>query len=202
MIQKVTLPPVALFENGDRLTREEFHRLYELMPGVKKAELIRGVVYMPSPLRIDWHGTPHGMMINWLGHYFAYTPGVNFADNTTVILSEDSEVQPDGLLRDAMPQGGRLTVRTQNVTLDSAFCADHPQIEPGEYISISVTPHDEMAARNASLFVRASGWGRDDESSARRWPRALFVARPMVPLLDDRIVSTLSLMLDPPEAGR
>ena len=41
--------------------------------------------------------------------------------------------------RDAMNQGGRLTVRTQNVTLDSAFCADHPQIEPGEYISISVT---------------------------------------------------------------
>jgi PAS domain S-box-containing protein len=41
--------------------------------------------------------------------------------------------------RDAMAQGGRLTVRTQNVMLDSVFCADHPQIEPGEYISISVT---------------------------------------------------------------
>jgi PAS domain S-box-containing protein len=41
--------------------------------------------------------------------------------------------------RDAMAQGGRLTVRTQNVVLDSVFCADHPQIEPGEYISISVT---------------------------------------------------------------
>jgi PAS domain S-box-containing protein len=41
--------------------------------------------------------------------------------------------------RDAMAQGGRLTVRTQNVVLDSAFCADHPQIEPGEYVSVSVT---------------------------------------------------------------
>ncbi len=41
--------------------------------------------------------------------------------------------------RDAMPQGGRLTVRTQNIVLDSAFCAIHPQVEPGEYISISVT---------------------------------------------------------------
>ena len=41
--------------------------------------------------------------------------------------------------RDAMTQGGRLTVRTQNVTLDSVFCAEHPQIEPGEYVSISVT---------------------------------------------------------------
>ncbi len=41
--------------------------------------------------------------------------------------------------RDAMVQGGRLTVRTQNVVLDSAFCADHPQLEPGEYVSVSVT---------------------------------------------------------------
>ena len=41
--------------------------------------------------------------------------------------------------RDAMPQGGRLTVRTQNVTLDGAFCNDHPSIEPGEFVAISVT---------------------------------------------------------------
>ena len=41
--------------------------------------------------------------------------------------------------RDAMPQGGRLTIRTQNVTLDSAFCADHASIEPGDFVSISVT---------------------------------------------------------------
>jgi signal transduction histidine kinase/ActR/RegA family two-component response regulator len=41
--------------------------------------------------------------------------------------------------RDAMAQGGRLTVCTQNVVLDSVFCADHPQVEPGEYVSISVT---------------------------------------------------------------
>jgi PAS domain S-box-containing protein len=41
--------------------------------------------------------------------------------------------------RDAMTQGGRLTVRTQNVTLDAAFCRDHSQIEPGDYVSIAVT---------------------------------------------------------------
>jgi PAS domain S-box-containing protein len=41
--------------------------------------------------------------------------------------------------RDAMPEGGRLTVRTDNVQLDSVFCSDHPQIEPGEYVSISVS---------------------------------------------------------------
>jgi PAS domain S-box-containing protein len=41
--------------------------------------------------------------------------------------------------RDAMPQGGSLTVQTGNTQLDAAFCADHPQIEPGDYVYISVS---------------------------------------------------------------
>lgn len=41
--------------------------------------------------------------------------------------------------RDAMPQGGRLTVCTKNVTVDEAFCGDHPELEPGDYVSISVS---------------------------------------------------------------
>jgi len=41
--------------------------------------------------------------------------------------------------RDAMPQGGRLTVRTENTSLDTVFCGDHPQIEPGEFISVTVS---------------------------------------------------------------
>src|SRR5437899_4488305 len=63
------------------------------------------------------------------------------------------------------------------------------------YTSISVTPQDEMAPRKASLLVRASGCGCVDESSTRRWPRAWLTARPMVPLLDDRIVSILTLLM-------
>jgi len=41
--------------------------------------------------------------------------------------------------RDAMPNGGRLTVKTQNLRLDSAFARAHPPLEPGEYVSVSVT---------------------------------------------------------------
>ncbi len=40
---------IPLLENGDRLTREEFHRRYEAMPEKVKAELIKGVVYMRLP---------------------------------------------------------------------------------------------------------------------------------------------------------
>jgi hypothetical protein len=55
-----------------------------------------------------------------------------------------------------------------------------------------VTPHDDTAARKASLFVSASVCGRDDESKATVTPRAVLRARPSTPELDERIVSTLS----------
>ena len=71
------LPPrVPPLRNGDRLTRAEFHRRYEAMPHINKAELIEGVVYMPSPARHDVHGNPNFNMNYWLGHFVAFTPGL------------------------------------------------------------------------------------------------------------------------------
>ena len=69
------------------------------MPSVKKAELIEGMVYMPSPLKIETHGEPHAYIMTWLGTYKAATPGVSVADNSTVRLDIDNEPQPDALLR-------------------------------------------------------------------------------------------------------
>ncbi|MCU0875926.1 MAG: hypothetical protein MUE50_26660 [Pirellulaceae bacterium] len=45
-----TAEDVPELHAGDRLTRAEFERRYTAMPHVKKAELIEGVVYMPSPV--------------------------------------------------------------------------------------------------------------------------------------------------------
>jgi signal transduction histidine kinase/CheY-like chemotaxis protein len=41
--------------------------------------------------------------------------------------------------RDAMPEGGRLTVETRNVTLDEHFVARHPGAAQGKYIELAVT---------------------------------------------------------------
>jgi Uma2 family endonuclease len=92
----LTIPPL---ENGDKLTRIEFERRYYAMPQQKKAELIEGIVYMASPLRIKSHGKPHAYIMGWLVAYEAATPGVEVADNTTVIIDVDNEPQPDALLR-------------------------------------------------------------------------------------------------------
>jgi len=41
--------------------------------------------------------------------------------------------------RDAMPDGGRLTIETQNQLLDDEYVAGHLGLEPGEYVLISVS---------------------------------------------------------------
>ena len=102
--------PVPPLENGDRLTRAEFERRYEAMPRLKKAELIEGVVYMPSPVRFQHHGIPHGNMVLWLGFYRVRTPGLLMSDNSTVRLDLDNEPQPDVLLLVDPALGGQTTV--------------------------------------------------------------------------------------------
>jgi Uma2 family endonuclease len=99
--------PVPALESGDRLTRAEFERRYAATPEKFKAELIEGVVYVASPVRV-FHGTPHAALITWLGVYWTATPGVSPADNTTTRLDLDNEPQPDALLR--IQIGGTSTI--------------------------------------------------------------------------------------------
>ena len=100
-------PPL---QNGDHLGAQEFLRRYEAMPEVKKAELINGVVYMGSPIRIEQHGEPDGLIQVWLGTYGLATPGVKHATNSTTRLGPDDVPQPDGLLRLEPEVGGQARV--------------------------------------------------------------------------------------------
>ena len=96
-------------EPGDRLTREEFHRRYLANPHIRKAELIEGVVYMPSPVRARQHGRPHGALVGWLFAYTALNPDVVMFDNATVYLEGHNEVQPDACLWQDGAESARLT---------------------------------------------------------------------------------------------
>jgi Uma2 family endonuclease len=102
------VPDVLPLENGDRLTRAEFERRYEAMPGLKKAELVEGVVYVPSPVRHVQHGRPSSNIEIWLGTYRVATPGTDSGGNSTVRLDFDNELQPDILLR--LEHGGRSEI--------------------------------------------------------------------------------------------
>src|SRR2546423_8968046 len=91
-------PAEPLLEPGDRLSRDEFERRYEAMPNVKKAELIEGIVYMPSPVNFVWHGEPEADLGGLFAMYRLATLGVRGAHNSTVRLDLDNEPQPDLVL--------------------------------------------------------------------------------------------------------
>ena len=89
---------------GEHLDQPTFHARYEAMPPGTRAELIGGVVHMPSPVGRA-HGQAHVSAIVWLSYYAENTPGVEVLDNATTILGWRSEPQPDALLR-ILPECG------------------------------------------------------------------------------------------------
>jgi Uma2 family endonuclease len=89
---------VATLNNGDRLSQAEFHRRYEACPEDVKFELIGGIVYMASPLRLP-HSDYDDELGYLLGHYRRATPGVQALHGASAILGKESEPQPDLGLR-------------------------------------------------------------------------------------------------------
>src|SRR5687767_6376710 len=101
------VPPL---QSGDRLSRDEFERRYDATPGLAKAELIDGVVYMPPPVSHDDHGRPHFDLITCLGVYRAATPGVTGGDNGSIRLDLGSMPQPDAYLLILPSHGGQARI--------------------------------------------------------------------------------------------
>ena len=132
--------PVLALENGDRLTRCEFERRYAARPDLKEAQLIEGVVYMPSPVSLA-HSGPHAMIQTTLLVYAASTPGVRGEDNVTVRLDLDNEPQPDVVLRIEPKAGGSSRVS------DDGYLEGAPElVVEVAASSASIDLHDKLRA--------------------------------------------------------
>jgi Uma2 family endonuclease len=92
------------------MDQKTFHALYLKTPEGFKAELIGGTVYvMSSPVSLN-HGKHHSRLVRFLCTYADNTPGIEIGDNTTNVLSEESEPQPDAFLVIEPEYGGQTTL--------------------------------------------------------------------------------------------
>ena len=99
-------PPRPLVE-GERIDQRTFHARYLAMPPGTRAELIGGVVYMPSPVGEE-HGEALVPAVVWLSYYAENSVGLEVLVNATAILGWRSEPQPDAMLR-ILPEFGGQT---------------------------------------------------------------------------------------------
>ena len=102
------LPPPPL-RDGDRLTSDEFMRRWEAMPDLNYAELIDGIVYMPSPVSLK-HSGFHAPLTGWLAIYVASTPGCRVGSDGTWLMDGRNVPQPDIALRILPEFGGQSKV--------------------------------------------------------------------------------------------
>ena len=150
---------LPLLQNGDHLSAREFLRRYEAMPEVKKAELIDGIVYMGSPVRIDQHGEPDAFMQGWLCNYSVATPGVKHATNSTTRLGPDDVPQPDGLLRITAEYGGQARVDAKGY-LDGA-----PElVVEVAASSVSLDVREKLASYRRAVVREYIVWRTEDEA--------------------------------------
>jgi Uma2 family endonuclease len=209
--QPRALPPLVA---GQRLDRATFHERYEAMPPGTRAELIGGIVYMPSPLGIE-HGERDGEVSDWLGHYKRFTKGIRRALNATTQFDDYGEPQPDLLLLIREELGGQTRIvdgyvvgapelvveiaKTTRKTDLGPKKADYERAGVLEYIFIGLDPEEvRWFVRREGKFVETApgpdGIYRSEVFHGLWFDPQAFFARDM-----DSLIATLDRGLATPE---
>ena len=131
-----------LMAPGDRMTREEFLERWEQMPRLKFAELIDGVVYMPSPVS-SLHSADEAKFQLVLINYALRTPVCEYRPGATWKMLE-SAPQPDLALFVLPEYGGRIRI-------EESFLSGAPEL----VVEISRSSHSYDLGPKLALYQRA-----------------------------------------------
>jgi len=109
MATDLSLTPAL--QDGDKLTRDEFIAMWENLPDIKRAELVQGVVHMPSPVAAE-HGDRENDAAGWTYCYKVATPGCASGNNSTTFMLDDAP-QSDVNLRILPEYGGKSWIENK-----------------------------------------------------------------------------------------
>ncbi len=120
------------------------------LAGQKAAELTRQLLafsrkQMLQPVALDMNEVLAGME-KMLGRLIGEDVEVSFLTSRSLGKIHADAGQIEQILlnlvvnaRDAMPRGGKLTIETGNVELDSAYATEHVDVVPGSYVLLAVS---------------------------------------------------------------
>ena len=86
-------------ENGAVMSRREFHALYSECEAYEGVELIEGVVYLPSPVKIEGHNREQALALRWLMEFQETNAlAVEAVGGGSVLLDGKNEPIPDAMM--------------------------------------------------------------------------------------------------------
>ena len=131
-----------LLSDGDLMSLNEFLDRWERMPGLKFAELLDGVVYMPSPLSLD-HSDMDCSVAMLLRTYGGLSGVCQALVNPTCLIVNNAP-QPDCLLR-IRPEYGGVTKR------EGVLLSGRPEL----VVEVSLSSLTRDLGPKLGLYLRA-----------------------------------------------